>query len=148
MNKSKLATIAITSVVTIGGMTMWNLHNEKENIVQADTTNSAAKGVVGGSVAKKVDGIVFQDENVVIKYYDNGNQQYDILVETKNGTNISSEWNMVNSENHAFAYLVGNNKQTKKEFFDKNLKKLGYEWNWEENYPIEGVDTPMKWSTN
>lgn len=86
-------------------------------------------------------GIIFENENVAIKYFYVENGDYDILIETKNGTNISSEWDMTGIENHAFAYLVGRSEENAYNFYLKNydtyFKELGYSFNWEENYSIE-----------
>ena len=87
----------------------------------------------------KKQGIVFENEKVAIKYYDVEAQEnsYDILVETKNGTNITSEYDLKTGENSSFTYLIGRDFNTAFDFWYDNLKGKGLEWNWELNYPIE-----------
>lgn len=87
---------------------------------------------------EKTDGIILSNDKVAIKYYDNSNGGYDVLVETKNGTNISPEWTNQAGENYAFTYLVGKSKEQAKDFWNMNLKEHGINWTWEQNYPIDG----------
>ena len=114
----KLAIPATVAIATIVNVSLWTMDQKPQ------------------------DGIILANEKVAIKYFDNKNGSYDILVETRNGTNISSEWDMFAAENQSFAYLVGREEKPAKEFFDRNLAKYGYEWTWEENYQIEGLDIP------
>lgn len=123
--KMKKAMIATAGVALFGtGFLLGNNRQEKEILPSQEN------------------GIVFLNEKVSIKYFDIENGDYDILVETRNGTNIVSEWQMNETKNYSFAYLIGREKSGAKKFYDMNLEKLGYEWNWEENYQIEGVDVP------
>lgn len=90
---------------------------------------------------KQKQGIIFENEKVAIKYYDvvnkdNSYNGYDILVETKNGTNLTSEWDLKAGENSSFAYLIGRDFETAFDFWYDNLKPK-IEWNWEPNYEIE-----------
>lgn len=85
-------------------------------------------------------GVVFENENVVVKYYDVKDGEYDILVETKNNTNITSEWEMKEATNYNFTYLIGRSEETAKTYYEDNLKDLGYKWTWEDNYQIEYND--------
>ena len=122
----KKAIIAATAGVALfgTGFLLGNVQNKKEILPTQEN------------------GVVFLNEKVAIKYFDASNGDYDILVETRNGTNIVSEWQMEETKNYSFAYLIGREENSAKEFHDMNLAKLGYEWNWEKNYDIEGVDVP------
>lgn len=125
MKKTNWLVPALVTIATIVNVGIWN---QSEKRVPSHATND--------------DGIVFMNDKVAIKYFDEGTGYYDILVETRNGTNITSEWDLKPTQNGSFAYLIGRDEKTAKEFFDKNLKNKGYAWNWEETYPIEGIDTP------
>ena len=130
-NKIKLGLLLTVLNVGLLAGTANNLSNQKEIIVNAET--------------EKTEGIIFKNKKVVIKYYDNEKYEngYDIIVETRNGTNISSEWDMVGGSNNAMAYLVGNDKESAKALYDNSLKYVEREsFQWEENYEIEGVDVP------
>lgn len=122
MKKSTAIIISLATIVNVG---LWFISNDKEE------DKAATK-----------QGIIFENDKVAIKYFDSDSGNYDILVETRNGTNITSEWDLKPAQNDSFAYLIGRDKSTAKEYFDKNLKDRGYTWNWEENYPIEGLDVP------
>ena len=90
-------------------------------------------------------GIIFKNEKVVIKYFDSERfiNGYDIIVETRNGTNISSEWDMLGGDNGAMAYLVGNDEATARMLYENSLKYVDREpFQWEENYKIEGLEIP------
>lgn len=96
-------------------------------------------------VEEPKNGIIFKNEKVVIKYFDSERyvNGYDILVETRNGTNISSEWDMIGGSNNAMAYLVGNDEQSARMLYENSLKYVEREpFQWEENYKIEGLDIP------
>ncbi|UDM72761.1 hypothetical protein [Vagococcus fluvialis] len=123
MKKSSVFIIA--AIVTLVNVSLWAYSNHQKPIDE-----------------KPRQGIIFENEKVAIKYFDVKNGDYDILVETRNGTNVSSEWEINPTQNSSFAYLVGKSESNAKEFFDKNLKELGFEWNWEESYEIEGLDIP------
>ena len=133
MKNNKIKLGLLLTVLNVGLLTGTanNLSNQKEIIVNAET--------------EKTEGIIFKNKKVVIKYYDNEKYEngYDIIVETRNGTNISSEWDMPGGSNNAMAYLVGNDEESAKALYDNSLKYVEREpFQWEENYEIEGVDIP------
>ena len=74
-------------------------------------------------------GIIFKNEKVVIKYFDSERfiNGYDIIVETRNGTNISSEWDMLGGDNGAMAYLVGNDEATARMVYENSSKHVDRE---------------------
>ena len=99
------------------------------------TVGSLATYSIMNKVAKvekteeKKNGIIFKNEKVVIKYFDSERfiNGYDILIETRNGTNVSSEWDMLGSENDSMAYLVGNDEATARMLYENSLKHVDRE---------------------
>lgn len=103
------------------------------------------KVIEDNKVSDPKSGIIFKNEKVVIKYFDSERfiNGYDILVETRNGTNVSSEWDMLGSENNSIAYLVGNDEATARMLYENSLQYVEREpFQWEENYKIEGLEIP------
>ena len=120
----------ITLGATLGSLTTYAIMNKVEKVEKVEEPKN---------------GIIFKNEKVVIKYFNSERfvNGYDILVETRNGTNISSEWDMLGSENNSIAYLVGNDKATARMLYENSLKYIDREpFQWEENYKIEGLDIP------
>ncbi|MBO1087130.1 hypothetical protein [Enterococcus mundtii] len=122
MKKSSIALTSFVTLATIVNIGVWAVGSQPKE-VKADKAQT--------------EGIVFENENVAIKYYDVENGTYDILVETKNDTNISSEYVVEEGHHYNSAYLVGMNKDHAKKFYDTNLKPLDIEWTWEDNYEID-----------
>ena len=120
----------ITLGATLGSLTTYAIMNKVEKVEKVEEPKN---------------GIIFKNEKVVIKYFDSERyvNGYDILVETRNGTNISSEWDMLGSENNSIAYLVGNDETTARMLYENSLKYIEREpFQWEENYKIEGLYIP------
>lgn len=115
---------------TVGSLTTYGIMNKVEKNEKTEELKN---------------GIIFKNEKVVIKYFDSERfvNGYDILVETRNGTNVSSEWDMVNGENNSIAYLVGNDETTARMLYENSLKYVEREpFQWEKNYQIEGLEIP------
>lgn len=126
----KLMLCFIALGATVGSFATYSIMNKVEKVEKTEEPKN---------------GIIFKNEKVVIKYFDSERfvNGYDILVETRNDTNISSEWDMINGENNSIAYLVGNDKATARMLYENSLKYVEREpFQWEENYKIEGLDIP------
>ena len=120
----------ITFGATVGSLATYGIINKVEK---------------NGKTEEPKNGIIFKNEKVVIKYFDSERyvNGYDILIETRNGTNVSSEWDMLGSENNSMAYLVGNDEATARMLYENSLKHVDREpFQWEENYKIEGLEIP------
>lgn len=142
--KNTTLTLCGIGLLSLGFMLGSN-HSQQKESLPGNESVSTNFGSVEQIELKSPDqqGVIFVNEKVVVKYFEEEKfGGFDVLVETRNGFNVSSEWDMVDSENHSFAYLVGSTKEHKKEFHEMNLEKLGYKFQWEENYEIEGVDVP------
>lgn len=110
--KAYLVTVLILIVTTLGiGVENRNLHKALESERNKEIT-------------------VIENDNVKIEYIANG-EQYDILVDAKGDTNISSEWEIKDGHNYRGAYLVGDTQDNREKFYNRNLEKLGIDWTWE-----------------
>lgn len=143
MKKLSLVLCGI-GLFSVGYLVGGNGSQEKEILVEKESVSTNFGSVEHIKLKEPSEqGVIFKNDKVVIKYFNEDRfGGFDVLVETRNGFNVSSEWDMVDSENHSFAYLVGSTKEDKARFHATNLAKYGYEFQWEENYEIEGVDVP------
>lgn len=72
----------------------------------------------------------FETKNVKIDYFENKDKSYyDLIITPKNGTNLSSEWEIESLGNYKELYLVGDNEKASREFHEKNFPSIPFTWN-------------------
>lgn len=110
------------SIVTLANVGLWLLPREKETVV---------------AEAPRQEGVVFQNDNVVVRYYpshEQGNKyefEYDLIVESKTDIHFASEYDMKSGENESLVYLTGRTYEQAKKLYETFTPEDNIEWKWE-----------------
>lgn len=105
---------------------------EKEILENTETVQSAIETQEDNEAIPQVTTVkteTIENEDVSIYYRKLSNGQFDLIIEPKDGKNISSEWELQDMHYYKDVYLVGTPENVAKKFWETNWSDEPFLWN-------------------